>query len=249
MKNKEKVLAKVATHQITESDLEHMLKNLNPQIAANFQGEQGKQALLQELVNQKLFYLEALENSIENDPKFQSEFEKLKENFMTQYSIQNLINSASVTHEELEAYYNENKDTFVSPKQVQASHILVSDVKLAGEIKGKISQGEAFESLAKEFSTCPSKERGGDLGMFGEGQMVPEFEEAAFKMSIGEISEPIETQFGFHIIKVTDKKESGLLSFEEVRSNLLRNMMAEKQGALYQNHISDLKSKYTVEVL
>jgi len=85
--------------------------------------------------------------------------------------------------------------------------------------------------------------------MFGEGQMVPEFEEAAFKMAVGEVSEPVETQFGFHIIKVTDKQESGILSFEEVRSNLLRNMMAEKQGAIYQNHIADLKSKYNVEVL
>ena len=249
MENKEKVLAKVATHQITESDLEHMLKNLNPQIAANFQGEQGKQALLQELVNQKLFYLEALENSIENDAKFQSEFENLKENFVTQYSIQNLINSVSVTHEELETYYNENKEGFISPQKVQASHILVSDVSLAEEVKGKLAQGESFEALAKEYSSCPSKERGGDLGMFGEGQMVPEFEEAAFKMAVGEVSEPVETQFGFHIIKVTDKQESGLLSFEEVRSNLLRNMMAEKQGAIYQNHIADLKSKYNVEVL
>ena len=249
MENKEKVLAKVASSQITEADLEHMLKNLNPQIAANFQGEQGKQALLNELVNQKLFYLEAQEAALENDPKFQNEFEKLKENFMTQYSIQNLINSASVTHEELEEHYNSNKDSFISPEKVQASHIIVSSVEIANEVKSKLASGDTFETLAKEYSSCPSKERGGDLGMFGQGQMVPEFEDAAFQMNVGEISEPVETQFGFHIIKVTDKQESGILSFEEVRSNLLRNMMADKQANLYQNHILELKNKFSVEIL
>lgn len=249
MENKEKVLANVASLQITESDLEHMLKNLNPQIAANFQGEQGNKALLQELVNQKLFYLEAQENDTENDPKFQNEFEKLKENFMTQYSIQNLINSAAVTHEELEEHYNANKDSFVSQSKVQASHILVDSQELANEVKSKLATGESFENLAKEYSSCPSKERGGDLGMFEQGQMVPEFEDAAFKMNISDISEPVETQFGYHIIKVTDKQESGVLSFDEVRSNLLRNMMADKQAALYQNRISDLKNKYSVEIL
>lgn len=249
MENKEKVLAKVATEQITQTDLDHMLKNLNPQIAANFQGEQGNKALLQELVNQKLFYLEAQENNTENDPKFQNEFEKLKENFMTQYSIQNLINSAAVTHEELEEYYNANKDRFVSQGKVQASHILVDSQELADEAKSKLADGESFEALAKEYSSCPSKDRGGDLGMFQQGQMVPEFEDAAFGMNIGDISDPVKTQFGYHIIKVTDKEESTILSFDEVRSNLLRDMMSDKQAALYQNRIKDLKNKYSVEIL
>ena len=119
----------------------------------------------------------------------------------------------------------------------------------AQEILAEIESGMAFADAAAQYSSCPSSQQGGDLGMFSKGQMVPEFEEAAFKMAVGEVSEPVETQFGFHIIKVTDKQESGLLSFEEVRSNLLRNMMAEKQGAIYQNHIADLKSKYNVEVL
>ncbi len=249
MENKEKVLAKVASSQITESDLEHMLRNLNPQIAANFQGDQGNKALLQELVNQKLFYLEAQENGTENDPKFQKEFEKLKENFMTQYRIQNLINSAAVTHEELEEHYNSNKDSFLSANKVQASHILVDSLELANEVKDKLDKGETFEALAKEYSSCPSKERGGDLGMFEQGQMVPEFEEAAFAMKVNDISKPVETQFGYHIIKVTDKEEAGVLSFDDVRSNLLRNMMADKQAAMYQNHIAKLKEKYAVEIL
>lgn len=249
MENKEKILAKVGSHLITETDLEHMLKNLNPQISAGFQGEEGKKALLQELVNQKLLYLEAVENSIENDAKFQKEFEKLKENFVTQYSIQKLINSVSVTHEELETYYNEHKESYVSPEKVKASHILVSDEHLAKELQNKLSKGESFDMLAKEHSSCPSKERGGDLGMFGKGQMVPEFEEAVFKLKVGEISAPVKTQFGFHLIKVTEKQETKKLSFEDVRSAILRDMMADRQAEVYQGRIAKLKTKYSVEFL
>ncbi len=90
--------------------------------------------------------------------------------------------------------------------QVKASHILVSSKKEADKIMNRLRSGAIFEDLAKKFSTCPSGRKGGDLGYFGKGQMVGPFEQAAFAMSKGEISQPIKTQFGFHIIKVTDKR-------------------------------------------
>lgn len=248
MENKEKVLAKVSNETITEADLDHMLKNMNPQMAQTFQGEEGRKTLLAELVNQKLFYLEAVENNIEENPQFQQEFAMLKENFITQFAIQSLINSAGVTHDELESYYNDNKASFIAPPKVSASHILVASEAEANDIKSRIDSGESFEALAKECSTCPSKERGGDLGSFGKGQMVPEFEDAAFGMEQGAVSAPVKTQFGYHIIKLNDKEDEKPLEFEEVRSNLLRTMMAERQHSLYQQHVSDLKEKYSVEI-
>jgi len=90
--------------------------------------------------------------------------------------------------------------------QVRASHILVETKKQASGLKNRIEGGEDFAQMAKQFSKCPSGQRGGDLGYFGRGQMVPEFETAAFNLPKGEISEPVETDFGWHIIKVTDKK-------------------------------------------
>ncbi|GBF22627.1 peptidyl-prolyl cis-trans isomerase C [Candidatus Gastranaerophilus sp. (ex Termes propinquus)] len=89
---------------------------------------------------------------------------------------------------------------------VKASHILVDSKEKADELKARAAAGESFDDLAKEFSKCPSKERGGDLGYFGKGQMVPEFEQAAFATGVGEVSEPVQTQFGWHLIKVADKK-------------------------------------------
>lgn len=90
--------------------------------------------------------------------------------------------------------------------QVRAAHILVDTESQAKGLKNRIEGGEDFAKMAKQFSKCPSGQRGGDLGYFGRGQMVPEFETAAFNLPKGELSEPVQTDFGWHIIKVTDKK-------------------------------------------
>lgn len=89
---------------------------------------------------------------------------------------------------------------------VKASHILVDSKQEADLLKSKIDNGESFEALAKKYSKCPSGENGGDLGYFERGQMVPAFEDAAFKLPVGKVSEPVKTQFGWHLIKVYDKK-------------------------------------------
>jgi peptidyl-prolyl cis-trans isomerase C len=89
----------------------------------------------------------------------------------------------------------------------RASHILVKDKALAMELLKRIKQGASFESLARENSTCPSKSSGGDLGWFGTGKMVPAFESAVKRMSQGSVSDVVQTQFGYHLIKLTGKKD------------------------------------------
>ncbi len=91
--------------------------------------------------------------------------------------------------------------------QIKASHILVKDRALAQELSRKAKQGADFASLARENSTCPSKAQGGDLGWFGPGQMVAPFESACKSLGVGSISDPVSTQFGYHVIKVTGKKD------------------------------------------
>ena len=90
--------------------------------------------------------------------------------------------------------------------EFRASHILVKDQQSAERIYERVKKGESFESLARQYSTCPSKSKGGDLGWFKEGQMVAPFENAVRKMSTGAISRPVRTQFGYHIIKITGQK-------------------------------------------
>ena len=106
------------------------------------------------------------------------------------------------------------------------------------------SGAKTFENAAKEYSTCPSKERGGDLGEFGRGQMVKEFEDAAFAAEIGQIVGPVKTQFGAHLIKVEKKQDSSKAAFDEVRAQIYQQLMAEKQNDAYTAKVEELKGKY-----
>lgn len=116
------------------------------------------------------------------------------------------VAEVDVTEDQKKEYFEENEDQF--DKQVEASHILVEDKETAEEIKDKLDAGEDFAELAKEYSTDGSASRGGELGFFGKGEMVEPFEEAAFAMEIGAISDLVESEYGFHIIKVTNIKET-----------------------------------------
>jgi len=142
----------------------------------------------------------------------------------------------SVTEKEIESFYEYNNEAYSQPKQVKARHILFKlgeDAlkeaeekvrKVAKEVLAKARQGGDFANLAKEYSEGPTKSKGGDLGYFKKGQMVPPFEEVAFKLKKGEISDLVRTQFGYHIIKVEDMKEAATKSLEEVRDEIVETL-------------------------
>ncbi len=241
------VLAVVGTKELTAQDVEFLLKTLNPQHAAHFNSEEGKKQLLEELINQELFYLDAVNNNLDKDAEFVAEIEKMKENYLKQYAIAKLLGTIKVDDEELHNYYDKNKANMVEPESVKASHILVDEENAANDIMNELNNGLSFEEAAEKYSKCPSKSRGGDLGFFTKGQMVPEFENAAFEMELNVISEPVKTQFGYHIIKVTDKKEASEKTFEEVKDQLMQHLLQQKQHAQYATKVNELAEKYEVK--
>ena len=150
--------------------------------------------------------------------------------------------------DKLDRFYEENKEAFKQPKSADASHILVEEEDKAREIYEKIQKGEDFEELAKEFSTCPSKEKGGNLGTFTKGQMVKEFEDAVFGNEVGTITEPVKTQFGYHIIKINEKNDAKELAFDEVKDKIVEQVRRQKEQELYNEKITELKDKYEVKM-
>nr|WP_218059056.1 peptidylprolyl isomerase [Orenia metallireducens] len=226
-----------------------VIKNANPQQAQQLHTEQGRQRLLNELINQKLFYLDALEQGLEESKEFKESLQRVRNNLLSQFAIKNLLEKVAVDDNEIEEFYNQNKDRFKKPESVQASHILVKEEKKAEEILNQLKEGLAFAEAVKKYSTCPSKARGGDLGDFTRGKMVPEFEQAAFAMEEGEVSnEPVKTQFGYHIIKVTAKNEAASSPLEEVKAQVEQQLVSMKQNKLYQDKTEELKEKYTVTI-
>jgi len=154
----------------------------------------------------------------------------------------------TVEEEELKTYYEENKDRYTEPEQVKARHILVEDEETAKSILKKLESGEDFAEIAKEKSSdSGSKDKGGDLGFFERGVMDASFEEAAFNLGIGETSAPVKTMFGYHIIRVEDKKPERLAAFEEVQDDVRKQVIKQK-SKLTSEVLSDLKDAAQIKI-
>jgi peptidyl-prolyl cis-trans isomerase C len=191
--------------------------------------------------------------------------EKIKKNIKRHTAIQDLIKTSvtdkiKVNNKEVKKFYDANPEKFKSPEEVKASHILIKlDPKKASDtekatakkklvtVKDRLAKGEDFGKLAKELSEGPSNKTGGDLGYFSRGQMVKPFEEAAFALKKGNVSDIVETQFGYHLIKVFDKKPAKMLTFKEVKDRLtdqLKQQEAQQKAVAY---IEKLKSEAKIE--
>ncbi|WP_236915560.1 peptidylprolyl isomerase [Clostridium sp. Cult2] len=175
--------------------------------------------------------------------------DELKEDIkMNLYLTKLLEPEIPITDEDMKNYFNENKDSFKQQEEVKARHILVENEETALEVKEKLSKGESFEELAKEYSKDTSNsEQGGDLGFFKRGRMAEEFEEAAFSLEIGEISDPVKTNFGYHIIEVEDKKEAKEANFEDSKDDIKDILFQQKFQEVYDTWIQDKLNKYEIK--
>jgi peptidyl-prolyl cis-trans isomerase C len=171
-----------------------------------------------------------------------------------------------ITEEDARKYYDENPKQFEQPEQVKASHILIkpeltdpnadpntdpNEAKKIARTKTEdllkqLKDGADFAELAKSHSTCPSAPEGGDLGFFPRGQTVPAFENVAFELEIGQISDVVETEYGYHIIKATDHEEAGTIAFDQAKDNIIRQLTQKKQSELADEYIESLKSKANI---
>ncbi len=240
-----KILAKVGQKEITNLDVQGAIQGLDPFQAQQFQTEEGQKYVLEDLINQELLYMYAKDNKIDQEEDFRNEMKKVEENVLKQYVINKIITSVKLTEEEKRAFFEAQKQNFSKPETACAKHILVDSEEKANDILGKINAGDvSFEDAAKEHSSCPSKNNGGDLGTFGRGQMVPEFENAVFNMNKGEVTGPVKTQFGYHLIKLEDKNESSIPEYDEVAEEVGKTLLFQRQGEVYQQKLNEVKEKF-----
>jgi len=171
----------------------------------------------------------------------------------------NVASKISVSEEEIKAFYDGHPRAFVEPEQVKASHILIkvdakadeaakADAKKKiEELQKRIEKGEDFSALATESSQCPSSAKGGDLGFFKRGQMVKPFEDAAFALKSGELSDIVETRFGYHIIKVVDRKPETVVPLDDIKEKLSQHLKNEKVQKEFLIYLQDLKDKANIK--
>ena len=243
-----KVLAVVAGREITEHDIDLIIAKYPEQQRAMFANEDARRAILEQAIGFELMYHKGQELKIDETDVYKAQLEIFKKELLIQRTVEDVLSKVVVTEEEAEAYYNDNKSEFQEPERVSAKHILMESEEEIKEVRAKIEAGEmTFEEAAREKSTCPSSAQDGNLGEFSRGMMVPEFEQAAFELEVGEVSQPVKTQFGFHLIKVEKKIEASIKSFEEVKDQVIQKLTATAQQDKYLGMLTELEAKYGVE--
>ncbi len=239
------VLAVVGGEEITEELFNTFLQGVPKEQQAYLSNPQFREQCLEQLISLFLFAKKGQEEKLNETEEFKNIIVNAKRDVLAQLAMRETMKDVTVSEEEVKEYYDANQAQYQKGTTVSAKHILVASEEKCNEILAAITSGEkAFEEAAQEFSTCPSGQRGGDLGTFGKGQMVPEFEQAAFAAEIGQVVGPVKTQFGFHLIKVEAKNEATVASFEEVKENIKRTLVQQKQNQVYNETVAELKEKY-----
>lgn len=237
------VVATVNGQPITETDLEIAISDLEQQFA-QLPAEQRRAAALSAVIEIRLLAAEAERKGLADGDDFARRMDMLRQRALHSAYIEQEV-AALVTDEAVRARYDEEIAKIPASEEVRARHILVETEEEAREIIKQLDEGGDFETIAKEKSTDGAAAQGGDLGYFGAGQMVPEFEQAAFAMEVGAHSaEPVKSQFGWHVIKLEDKRAKQPPAFEQV-SGQLRSVLLRDA---YMKVVNDLRAAADVEI-
>ncbi|ATW28780.1 foldase [Candidatus Formimonas warabiya] len=209
---------------VTDKEIEEEVQKLTDQYGG------------QEAFNQTLAMYGLSLDDVKKDVKSSMEVKKLLEP------------QISISEEEINNYFTENKAQFAQQEQVQVRHILVESEDTAKEVKAKLAAGGDFAELAKKYSIDTSnKDQGGELGFISRGQMVAEFEEAAFSLGVGKISDPVKTEYGYHIIQVENRKEAQDGKLADHKDEIKDTLLNEKIQSKYSSWMDEKYKEYAVE--
>jgi peptidyl-prolyl cis-trans isomerase C len=246
----DKTLIRVGDSKMTIKEFDERVASLPEQYKAFYSTPEGKKQLIENLRKEFLMYELAKRDKYETDEDVLKQLDEVKKQIVVAVYLKDKVDeNVKVTKSEKKAYFKEHKEEFISKEQVKASHILVKTEKESKDILAKLKKGADFTQLAKDYSIDPSaKQNNGDLGSFGRGQMVKPFENAAFALDVGEYTEEaVETQYGFHIIKVTEKTQGKEMTYEDVKEDLETFLLQKKQKELLDKLIEKAESKIKVE--
>lgn len=246
---KNAVLFKYAGKEVKVAELEAELQQIPPFIRPQILGGEGLNDFLKQFYARFL----ATENAEKNFAALSQQYPEVVKDVARRTMIKALLDEKMTTvaldDKAVEEFYQKNLKQFESPAQMKAHHILVKEEAEVKELMTVLEKEPAkFEELAKEKSTCPSGKQGGDLGMFGEGQMVPEFDAACKTAEIGKVVGPVKTQFGYHIIRVDERQPAGTQKLEDVKEQIRAQLLPEKQKEVFGKFIDELKKEFDVKI-
>ena len=244
-----KVIATVNGAKITSDDFDREVKALPEYIRAMAETPQGKKEMIDTLVMRELIMQQAAKDGVDKSKDVEEKLAELKKRIVVDTYLKKKVETESkISDEELKKFYDQNLDKFKSGEQIRASHILVKSEQEAQAVLDQLKKGGNFEELAKTKSADTSAAKGGDLGWFGKGNMVPAFEKAAFNLKEGQLSGIVKSDFGYHIIKLTGKRAAGTRSLDEVKEQIKAAIMPQKQQQVFMKLKEDLKKGAKIEL-
>ncbi|MDD3001830.1 MAG: peptidyl-prolyl cis-trans isomerase [Candidatus Riflebacteria bacterium] len=227
-----------------EEELQQIPVFIRPQILAG----EGLATFLKQFYSRILAFAYAKKHTaklMEEFPKAKSDVER---KVLVKLVYDKKMAEVAITDADVEKFYNENQDMFKQGASMKAHHILVADEAKAKELVETLSKEPAkFEEFAKSDSSCPSGQHGGDLGTFGEGQMVAEFDAVCKTAEIGKIVGPVKTQFGYHVIRVDERTPAGVLALNKVKDSIREQLLPERQREVFQTYVTGLQEEYKVK--
>lgn len=224
---KDPVIAKIDGTVVTKADLDLAIGNLDPQLA-QLPEEQKKLAALSTIIDAKVIAEKARAEKLDQSDDFKARLEFILDRELHNTYFKKHVVDA-VTDADVQARYDKEIKALPPVEEIRARHILVKTEDEAKTVIKELGEGKDFAELAKAKSTDPNKSDGGDLGFFKKGMMVPEFETAAFAMNKGDVSKvPVKTQFGFHVIKLEDKRVAPPPAFDQVKDQVRQVVFRDK---------------------
>ncbi|HTV34406.1 MAG TPA: peptidylprolyl isomerase [Methylocella sp.] len=236
-----KVLATVNGKEITDEDVKLADEDLRGSLPPQLEGKERDNYLLDYLINSELVAQKAIADKADQTPEFAKKLAYYREKLLMEGVLEKIAKNAA-TDSVVKATYDEEIKKQKPETEIHARHILVGSEEEAKTVWKRLVGGEDFEKLAKELSKDPGSE-GGDLGWFTKDRMVPEFSDAAFKLEVGQVSDPVKTPFGWHIIEILDKREKTPPTFDQVKDQV-SNYVARKAQLAY---VTDLRKNAKIE--
>jgi peptidyl-prolyl cis-trans isomerase C len=248
-KHEGQVLAEVNGAKITTGDFNREVKNLPEYLRAMADTPQGRKEMLDTMVIRELILQQASKDGLDKGPELEEKLKELKKRLIVESFLKKKVETdARISDVDLKKFYDQHIDKFKTGEQIRASHILVKNEQTAKDLLAQIRKGASFEELARKNSVDSSAAKGGDLGWFNKGAMVPVFEKAALALKEGQVSDVVKSDFGFHIIKLTGKRPAGTRPFEEVKDQIKGALMPSKQQEIFQKIKEELKKSAKVTI-
>lgn len=246
-----KVLATIDDQKITLDEFNKELDKIPMNMKMLVASESGKKNYLDRLVVKKLLLREVSKEKIENDKEFQERFNDIKEQLLIEALLKKKITAQTqMSEDDLKKYYEEHKEDFKKDRELNTRHILLKTEEEAKQVQAKLQKGEDFTELAKKYSIDPNvRQTGGEIGFQPKGSLIPEFENAAHKLTkVGQVSGIVKTQFGYHIIRLEGVKPPSYVPLEEVKDFIKQKNAQEKQKEVLEKYLEELKknSKITI---